>query len=155
RLAFVQQPTDTMAGQPIAPPVNVQLQDNFGNAVAMAGVSVSIQANPVAGRSLNPRGTSTASTDAAGKATFDTVILNQAGTYILLAEASGVTSATSAQFTITAGGAVTLKATGGTPQNTGINTEFANPLQATVTDSFGNPVSGVAVTFAAPGTGAS
>ena len=32
---------------------------------------------------------------------------------------------------------------------------FANPLVATVTDQFNNPVSGVTVTFTAPATGAS
>ena len=29
------------------PPVTVQIQDSFGNPVAMGGVSVSVQANPV------------------------------------------------------------------------------------------------------------
>jgi adhesin/invasin len=155
KLLFVQQPTDTTAGQPITPAVTVQLQDNFGNAVATAGVSVSIQSNPVVGRLRALRGTATASTDATGKATFDTLILDQAGKYTLTAEASGVTSATSTQFTITAGGAAAIQATGGTPQSTTINTAFANPLQATVADGFGNPVSGVTVSFTAPGAGAS
>jgi adhesin/invasin len=155
KLVFVQQPSDTRAGQPITPAVTVQLQDNFGNPVATAGVSVSVQANPVVGRLRTLRGTATASTDATGMATFDTLILDQAGRYTLTAEASGVTSTTSAQFTITAGGAAGIQATGGTPQSATINTAFGNPLQATVTDSFGNPVNGVTVTFASPGMGAS
>ncbi len=47
-----------------------------------------------------------------------------------------------------------LAATGGTPQSTIINTNFASPMQATVTES-GNAVSGVTVIFTAPGSGAS
>lgn len=155
KLAFVQQPTDTTAGQPISPAVTVQLQDNFGNHVATAGVSVSIQADSFLGPLREPGGTATASTDATGLATFNTLTLNQAGRYSLTAEASEMVSATSAQFTITAGGAETIQATGGTPQSAVINTAFAIPLEATVADSFGNPVSGVKVTFTAPGTGAS
>jgi len=43
----------------------------------------------------------------------------------------------------------------GSPQSTAVNTAFAAPLQALVTDSFGNPLNGVSVTFTAPGNGAS
>ncbi len=47
-----------------------------------------------------------------------------------------------------------LAASGGTPQTTTVSTAFATALQATVTNG-GNPVSGVTVTFTAPGSGAS
>ncbi|MEK6337374.1 MAG: choice-of-anchor Q domain-containing protein [Acidobacteriota bacterium] len=47
-----------------------------------------------------------------------------------------------------------ISATAGTPQSTLVNTAFATSLQATVTES-GNPVSGISVTFTAPGSGAS
>ena len=47
-----------------------------------------------------------------------------------------------------------LAASGGTPQTTTVSTAFAAALQATVTNG-GNPVSGVTVTFTAPGSGAS
>ena len=43
----------------------------------------------------------------------------------------------------------------GTPQSARINTAFASALAATVKDSGGNPISGVTVTFTAPGSGAS
>ena len=45
--------------------------------------------------------------------------------------------------------------TGGSGQSTQTNAAFAVALEATVTDSGGNPVSGVAVSFSAPGAGAS
>src|SRR2546429_531884 len=44
---------------------------------------------------------------------------------------------------------------GTTPQSTTISTAFANALAVTVKDAGSNPVSGVNVTFAAPGSGAS
>ena len=48
-----------------------------------------------------------------------------------------------------------LIASGGTPQSATVGTAFAVPLQATVMNGGGNPVSGVTVTFTAPGSGAS
>jgi len=44
---------------------------------------------------------------------------------------------------------------GGSPQSSLVMTPFPVPLQVTVTDSSGNPMSGVVVTFGAPTTGAS
>jgi len=49
----------------------------------------------------------------------------------------------------------TISATAGTPQSANLNTAFAAPLQATVTDGNGNPLSGASVTFTAPSSGAS
>ncbi len=49
----------------------------------------------------------------------------------------------------------TVTATAGTPQSTTGNTAFATNLQATVKDASNNPLSGVTVTFTAPGSGAS
>jgi hypothetical protein len=47
-----------------------------------------------------------------------------------------------------------LAATSGTPQSATVNAAFTNPLLATLTES-GQPVSGVPLTFSAPGSGAS
>jgi hypothetical protein len=49
----------------------------------------------------------------------------------------------------------TITATGGTPQSATVTKAFAEDLAATVTDSSGDPVSGVLVTFNAPASGAS
>jgi hypothetical protein len=48
-----------------------------------------------------------------------------------------------------------VAATGGTPQSAAINSAYATALQATVKDAGSNPLSGVTVTFTAPGSGAS
>ena len=56
---------------------------------------------------------------------------------------------------IVTGAPANITASGGTPQSAAVNTPFATPLSATVTDAFGNLVAGVTVTFIAPETGAS
>jgi adhesin/invasin len=155
RLGYKQQPTDTAAGQPIAPPVTVQLLDSFGNPVATAGVSVSLQASPIASLFRTLRGTASVNTDANGLATFPNVIIDQAGAYTLEAQANGIASATSNQFHITAGAAASIQASGGTPQTTTVLTAFPQALQVTVVDAQGNPVNSVTVSFTAPGMGAS
>src|SRR5439155_14620423 len=57
-------------------------------------------------------------------------------------------------LTNTPGAAAAVTATSGGGQSRTVNTAFASPLVATVTDASGNPVPGVVVTFAAPSTGA-
>jgi CubicO group peptidase (beta-lactamase class C family) len=52
-------------------------------------------------------------------------------------------------------GPATLTATAGTPQTAPLNTAFGTPLQVVVQDPFGDPVSGVSVTFTAPSGGPS
>ena len=48
----------------------------------------------------------------------------------------------------------TITALGGTPQSAAAGSSFASALQAEVTDSNSNPVSGLTVTFSAPSSGA-
>jgi adhesin/invasin len=155
RLAFIQQPTDALTGATITPPVTVQLQDAFGNAVHTAGIAVSLQANPVAPQARQLSGTATQNTDANGLATFADLSITQPGAYQLQASASGVASATSQTFHITAGIAALILTSGGSPQSAVIHTAFGAPLQVTVTDAARNPVSGAAVVFAAPTSGPS
>ncbi len=154
-LAFVQQPVDAAAGAAITPPVTVRLQDSFGNAAPTPGIPVTLQLQTLVQRQKSLSGTATQLTDATGVATFADLSVQAAGQYQLLAQSPSVASATSATFTIRAGAAASIQATSGTPQSTAILTGFAQPLQATVTDAAGNPVSGVTVNFAAPAAGAS
>jgi hypothetical protein len=59
-------------------------------------------------------------------------------------------------LTNTAGAATQMAVNAGTtPQSATINTAFANALAVTIKDALNNPVSGVNVTFTAPGSGAS
>ena len=156
RLTFVQQPTDAIAGATIAPPVTVQLVDSFGNPVHTADVAVALQeglvsvAHPQGLRVFAPQ-----NTDANGLATFSGLSISQVGQYQLEAAANAIASATSQTFRITAGTPAAIRIEGGTPQSTAILTSFAQPLEVSVLDAFGNAVSGVAVSFAGPGSGAS
>ena len=56
---------------------------------------------------------------------------------------------------LTAGAAFSITVASGSGQSATVNTAFANPLVATVTDQYGNLVSGASVTFTAPGANAS
>ena len=65
-------------------------------------------------------------------------------------------SATTYSFTVSnAASPASIIVSGGTPQSASVTTAFASPFAATVRNSAGNPVSGVAVTFTAPASGAS
>jgi predicted extracellular nuclease len=61
----------------------------------------------------------------------------------------------SATVTLAVNPLAAIAATGGTPQAATVNLPFAQPLQATVTDTAGNPALGATVTFTAPASGPS
>jgi adhesin/invasin len=154
RLSFVQQPTNTAAGAIITPPVTVQLTDSVGNPIAQSGVAITLSLNPLA-RRLRSLSGAVATTNASGLATFSSLSISSAGTYQLTASGLALVSAQSSQFVVTAQPPSALQAVGGTPQSTTVLTPFAVPLQVLVTDAFANPLSGITVTFTAPGSGAS
>ena len=91
-----------------------------------------------------------------GTGTFSAT-LKTAGTQIITATDTVTSSVTgsSGNITVSAGSAAAISAFSGSGQNTTVGMAFANPLVALVQDGFGNPVSGVAVTFAAPNSGPS
>jgi hypothetical protein len=66
-----------------------------------------------------------------------------------------VTPAQVVNLTGTGDTPASITATAGTPQSATINTAFTTAFKATVKDAGGNVLSGVSVTFAAPGSGAS
>jgi hypothetical protein len=98
-LFFLQQPTDTVAGQAIAPTVQVEILDRFGNRTAStADVSIAIGANPGSGTLA---GTTTQAA-ISGTATFGDLWIDTTGVgYTLQATSSGLTGSTSNEFTIT------------------------------------------------------
>ncbi len=80
---------------------------------------------------------------------------NIAGTYHVLATAIGVGGNADFLLTNLAGAPTIVIASFGGFQSVPVNTQFPFALLATVRDSFGNGVPGVAVTFTAPGSGPS
>ena len=101
RLAFVQQPTNVVAGAAITPAVTVKVQDRYGNTVTTATnpVSLAMGANPGGG-------TLTGTVNAlpsSGLATFAGLKMDKPGTgYTLSASSQGVAGATSSAFNVTA-----------------------------------------------------
>ncbi|MBK6404036.1 MAG: IPTL-CTERM sorting domain-containing protein [Holophagales bacterium] len=152
QLAYVQQPTNAAAEATIAPAVTVQLQDAGANPVAIAGTTITLTLTSGNG---TLSGTASRVTNASGLATFDDLSIDLAGSKVLTAASAGLTSAVSSSFTITAGPAASIVVTGGSPQFAVFGAAFPSPLLVTVTDSAGNPVSGVTVTFLAPASGPS
>src|SRR5438876_1177063 len=98
KLAFVQQPTTTTAGQTISPAVTVQIQDANGNlTTSTASVGIAILFNPSSG-TLNG---GTPVSAVSGTATFSNLSIDKAGVnYTVQATSTGLTSASSLQFTI-------------------------------------------------------
>jgi adhesin/invasin len=96
----------------------------------------------------------TATTDAAGLAVSPRVGANNtAGTFAATATTTGTSDAAGFTLRNLAGGPSAIAAGAAATQSTAVGTHFPIPLAVTVTDKSGNPVAGVAVTFASPAQG--
>jgi hypothetical protein len=145
-------PQSATVNTAFATPLGVIVTDAGNNPVV--GITVAFSA-PTSGASASfPTGT-TATTDSNGFAQVTAVANTVAGSYTISAQVNGATTAASFALTNAAGPAAISTPTGGTPQYAQVSTEYVTPLGVLVTDAYGNPSSGVAVTFAAPTTGAS
>jgi uncharacterized protein (TIGR03437 family) len=138
----------TVATGPFPNPLQAIVKDANSNPVQ--GVSVTFAA-PGSGASGTFGGTTTVITGANGVATSPPFTANtKAGSYNVTATAVAVTGAAAFSLTNNPLPPSVFTASGGTPQAAALNTAFAIALQATVTDLYGNPVSGVQVFFSAP-----
>lgn len=126
-------------GAALAQQVGVLLKDGAGNAVA--GTSVTFTAGN--GSSVSP---STVATNSSGEALTTWTLGTAAGGASLTATSGTLTPATFSA-TATAGPAAQL-ANINDGQSGTVAYPLANKVGVTVTDSYGNPVSGVAVAFA-------
>lgn len=85
-------------------------------------------------------------------ATISSVTYTKAESGVVLAatrtSGDALAAGNSAAFTVDAGAATTLTLTSGNNQNGQKSMPLANPFVVTVTDPYGNPVSGASVTFA-------
>lgn len=96
-LAFLQQPTSTRTGQPITPPVTVQLEDGAGSAVSQSGVAIYMSSCSGTGALT---GTALQLTDARGLATFGDLSIDLPGPSQLQASSGGLTAAVSQEFIV-------------------------------------------------------
>ena len=136
QLAFSQQPSNASAGSTITPAVTVVVEDVNGNTVTTA-------TNPVTltlGGGTGLGGTLTA-TPQNGVATFNNLSVSIAGTYTLSATSTGLTSATSKGFTISALASVPAKlAFSQQPSSASTGATITPAVTVVVEDSNGNPV---------------
>ena len=142
------------AGAAVTPSLVAELRTSSGAVVTTfnGSTTVALGANP-GGSTL--AGTTTV-TAASGVATFSNVTLNKVGTgYTLVVNSSGATSATTSAFDVIAGAAAALSIQSGDAQSGSFNTALSAPVVAKVTDNFGNPVAGRAVTFTVASGGGS
>ncbi len=144
-------------GAQFALPLSVQVDDAYGDPVADETVDYTVVTTSGAGASFLGGGSSaTAQTNQSGLATSPVLVAGTTvGSYTVTASVAGVN--TSATFTLKniSSGPYALTAGAGTSQATELGTDFAVPLAVTVSDQSGNAVSGAAVTFRAPASGAS
>jgi CSLREA domain-containing protein len=138
-------------------------------AVAGTGFNVTVTAEDAAGNTVtNFSGAVTlSSTDSRFAGSHILSISNGTGAFSAVLLTAGIqtisaaqlplplVSGTSGPITVSAGIPVNFSATAGTPQSAYVNAAFVTSLTITLTDPFGNPVSGDAVTFTPPVSGAS
>ena len=147
KLVIATQPSVTgVNGVAFATQPTVQLQDAASNPVAQAGVVVTAGIQ-TGGGTLG--GTLTATTNAAGLATFTNLsITGTVGGRTLVFTSPGLTPVISGTVTTTAGAATTLAINAGNGQSATVNTAVTTPPSVVVRDVSSNPVAGVSVTFA-------
>ncbi len=136
------------AGVNITPSFVVQARDATNAPIPgfTGNVTIAIGTNP-AGGTLS--GTLTVAA-VSGVATFSSYSIDKAATgYTLVASAAGYTSVTSSGFAIAPAAAATMAINAGSTQTAAAGSLLATPLAVLVTDAFGNPVAGRAITWAA------
>jgi sugar lactone lactonase YvrE len=153
-LAFGAAPTPVInAGGNAGSFITVLENDSNGNAVG-ATDTITLAVNSPGGA---PK--TYAAPASGGIATFNLSgnPLTAAGVYSYTATVAtnAAIKAATASETINAGAAASVTAIAGSGQSAATNLAFGTPLQVLIKDSYGNPVSGVIVTFAAPTAGAS
>jgi hypothetical protein len=135
-------PTNAIAGVVIAPAITVTVQTAAGAAFPVNGtqVSIALTGPPANGAALF--GTTTATTTS-GVATFGNLFVERAGTYTLTASSSGLTSAVSTSFTISAAAPAKLLFVQ-QPTDARLNATITPPVTAMIADTFGNRTSSTA-----------
>jgi len=147
-------PQSTHVGTAFPTRLQARARDAAGNPAK--GVLITWSAPTSGASGTFAAGGSAATTDSTGNATSGVFTANiLAGSYTVTASLPlGVASAPFL-LTNTYGVAARVGTAAGSPQSTQVAKPFAVPLEASVTDSSGNAVGGVSVTFTAPATGPS
>ncbi len=141
-------------------PLKVIVQD--GGGTTLSGVPVTFtapagSASTTATAIFNGAGTTyTVNSDATGTATVPAALIQasqKAAQYTVDVSAGGVNS--TILLINAAGPPATISVSAGAGQSGVVTTDLSTAFKALLVDSFGNPASGIGVTFTAPGSGAS
>jgi hypothetical protein len=148
QLAFTVEPASAVAGQAIAPPIEVSIQDSTGTLFASDDqpITLALESNPT---SASLSGTITVKAEG-GVASFSDLTISKPGAgFALSASAPGLTGAHSAAFKISPvpGLATTIVPVEGDGQTTTVNRTVPINPSVRVTDGLGDPVANIAVTF--------
>jgi hypothetical protein len=133
------------AGSALADALVVKVTDQYGNPVPGITVNFSVTAGAA---SLS---SATATTASDGKAQVNVTLGTTPGAVTISASVSGVSTAQTFTATATVGTAVPPSIVNGNNQSAAVANALANPLVVKVADQYGNPLVGVAVTFAITG----
>jgi hypothetical protein len=137
KLAFMRQPTTTVAGQPVTPAVTVEVLDQYGNIVTSNNSKVTLSMGThVAKATLS--GTLTMAA-AGGVSTFSNLSLNKPGTYTLKAADGKLTAAVSKSFRINVGAPAKL-VFAGQPGSATVGKLISPAILVYVEDALGNLV---------------
>ncbi|MGA3066468.1 MAG: S53 family peptidase [Tepidisphaeraceae bacterium] len=137
KLEYAVGPSNTTAGVAIDPSIAVAVEDQFGNLVTSGSPTVTLSVSSGPSGSAVSGTISVSATD--GQAVFSNAILDEAGTYTLVAQSTGTASATSSSFNVTAAAASKLVYMS-QPTNTTAGNAIAPSVLVDVEDSFGNLV---------------
>ncbi len=146
QLVFVQDPSGstTEAGQPFAQQPIIEIQDADGNRVESASVLVSLSLESGSGELRGEIELQAVN----GLATFSGLNIDLVGNdKVILAESEGLTSTSSGQFAISVGPAALFTRYAGIQQVAPTGLAVTTPPAVRVQDIFGNPISGVSVSF--------
>ena len=133
----------------LANPCVVTVTDGNGDPVAGTSVTFAVGTVPSGATGASVSGTQPATTGVNGQASSTLTLGTKAGAYTVTATSSGLTgSPITFNETGTAGNATTIAKSSGDAQSASVTTALSNPIKVLVTDTYGNPKSGVSVTFA-------
>jgi hypothetical protein len=139
--------------------LEVQASDIYGNLVPGAQVTFIEHDGagvPGAGATFPSNATTVAvATNAQGLAIAPVLTANHTAGSFTVTTSAGAVSGPTFSLNNTPGAAAAIAAVSGTPQVAPVGFAYPNLLQAKVSDSYGNPVPNVPVTFSAPASGAS